>query len=438
MAPRHDSDPWGIVIRAPVRHDGPPSTFALILDGNTPVRLVYVTASMPYGPDEAFLIPEVREILRQGCEILIVPRTPPRQIVHGDAVEFRDRCIAEPLFSWRILVSAIEELLRHPARAAIALGLLLQTRGLSNLLRNLAVFPKGLWLGALTRHWKADHVHAHWISTPATIALVASTVSGVPWSCTAHRVDIAKNNLLALKMSRAQFVRFISQSGRNMAASLGAPASSGKAIVIHLGITNPDREPYTGPPAAACNLLCPANLYPVKGHKYLIEAMSILRSRGIDCVLHIAGAGLLRPELEAIAGRLDLTGTVQFLGQLPHDEILDKYERHQIDVVVLPSIDLGNNLHEGIPIALVEAMANGIPVVATSTGGIPELLGEGAGVMAPPQDPVALADALQRLVCDPELRREIGEAGRRRVREAWSVESLVSDLLARIAEPRNT
>ena len=359
-------------------------------------------------------------------------------IVHGDAVAFRDRCIAEPLLSWNIFLSAIKELLRHPAGAAIALGLVLRTRGLMNLLGNLAVFPKGLWLGALARRWKADHIHVHWISTPATIALVASTVSGVPWSCTAHRVDIAKNNLLALKMSRARFVRFISQSGRNMAASLGAPARTGKAVVIHLGITNPEREACADTPAADCNLLCPANLYPVKGHKYLIEAMSLLRSRGVQCVLHIAGEGVLRPELESLVVRLDLVDTVRFLGQLPHNEILDKYQRRQVAIVVLPSIDLGNNWYEGIPISLVEAMAYGIPVVATSTGGIPELLAEGAGIMAPPQDPVALADAIQQLVRDPDLRQKLGEAGRRRVREAWSVEPLVSDLLARIAEPGNT
>jgi glycosyltransferase involved in cell wall biosynthesis len=162
--------------------------------------------------------------------------------------------------------------------------------------------------------------------------------------------------------------------------------------------------------------------------------MAILRDRGVDCVLRLAGEGRVRAELQQLTGDLKLGGAVQFLGQVSHDEILSSYGRRQVGMVVLPSVDLGNNLHEGIPVCLMEAMAYGIPVVSTTTGGISELLCDGAGMLVPPKDPVALADAIEQVLRDPALRRSLAEKGRIRVQESFSVQSVVPALLARIAE----
>jgi glycosyltransferase involved in cell wall biosynthesis len=94
-------------------------------------------------------------------------------------------------------------------------------------------------------------------------------------------------------------------------------------------------------------------------------------------------------------------------------------------MVVLPS------LHEGIPVSLIEAMAYGVPVVSTFAGGTPELLERGAGLLVPPEDPLALADAIERLVRDPELRKQLGETGRRRVEDSFAVEKVVAELVRR-------
>jgi glycosyltransferase involved in cell wall biosynthesis len=129
---------------------------------------------------------------------------------------------------------------------------------------------------------------------------------------------------------------------------------------------------------------------------------------------------------------LCLDGVVRFLGYVPHEELLRRYRLRGIDFVVLPSVTLGKNQHEGIPVCLMEAMACGIPVVSTSTGGIAELLRDGAGVMVPPADPQALADAIERLVLDPDLRRKLAQAGRRRVEEEFAVEATAGKLMAYI------
>ena len=117
---------------------------------------------------------------------------------------------------------------------------------------------------------------------------------------------------------------------------------------------------------------------------------------------------------------------------MPHQVLLDWYCRREIDLVVLPSLDLGNHQHEGVPVSLMEAMAHGVPVISTSTGGIPELLHDGAGILVPPGDPDALADAIQRMALDPGQRQRVGEAGRRRIEEEFSTPRVVSQLIAAI------
>src|SRR5690606_27501786 len=131
--------------------------------------------------------------------------------------------------------------------------------------------------------------------------------------------------------------------------------------------------------------VCPANLLPIKGHEYLLRAISRLGNRkGLE--LWIAGDGPLKTPLRQLTDALGLRDVVRFLGRLDHSELLKFYRENQVDLVCLASLELGLGLHEGIPVALIEAMSYGIPVVATSSGGIGELLADGAGLLVEPQD----------------------------------------------------
>ena len=398
------------------------------------MRIVYVTTTFPYAEGEAFLIPEIGAITRRGHEVLIVPRSPGGEIVHGDARPLLGTTVAQPLFSRQVARAAWAEVRRDPRRALRPLLLLLKSRNPEVFLKNLAVYAKGLWLARIAREWGATHIHAHWAATVTTIAMVAGEVSAIPWSFTAHRFDVVENNLLPLKARRAAFVRYISQSGLGMAGRLGA--SGGNARVLHMGVDVPELP--TGTAAAESSqqpgrgvILCPANLLPVKGHKYLIEALAALWQRGIELSLWIAGQGELRGPLQRQVELLGLTDAVRFLGQVSHAELLRFYEERKISFVVLPSVDLGDGEHEGIPVALIEAMSYGVPVVSTETGGIPELLQGGAGLLVPPADPLALADALERLRADADLRGRVAEAGRKRVLDEYSISQVVSELIGR-------
>jgi glycosyltransferase involved in cell wall biosynthesis len=294
---------------------------------------------------------------------------------------------------------------------------------------NAAIIPKGLWISKIAREWDADHIHAYWASGPASAALIAGECTGIPWSFTGHRHDVARDNLLTEKARHAAFVRVISESGLRMLQS-AAPAHAWKASILHLGIpvraTSMRREKKE-----RLTALCPARLTEVKGHRYLMEAVAILRNMSIDIEVRLAGEGELRGKIERQIRDLHLQDRVRLLGQTPHDALLSLYSHGEIDLVVLPSVDLGNGHHEGIPVALMEAMASAIPVVATETGGIPELIGGGAGLLVAPSNPQELARALAKLGDNPELRKSLGRAGRKRVEQSFEITQMVKELVRR-------
>ena len=156
-----------------------------------------------------------------------------------------------------------------------------------------------------------------------------------------------------------------------------------------------------------------ARLVPVKGISYLIEALALLAGHSPAIRLEIAGHGPEQLKLEAAAAREGVADRVKFLGWV--DDVastLDKW-----DIVALPS------LAEGLGIAALEAMARGIPVVATEVGGLTEVIADGTtGFLVPAKDPQALADRISQLAKDRALREKIGAAARERVKERFSVE----------------
>jgi len=382
---------------------------------------------MPFGPRETFLIPEARN-LQKRVDLVIVPRSPSGRVVNKDALDLADCTVREPLLSFKILVTAFAFIVKHPFLCLRALLPLARSGSLGNFIRNLAVVPKAFWLAKYAKENGIDHIHCHWALTTSTMAFIASSASGVPWSMTCHRGDIAGNNLLAYKLKHASFTRFISQDGQQMAHTL-ANVRDFRECVIHMGVNVPD----------GCSLyqleipqiICPANLLPVKGHRYLIEAASILKSKGLKYKLLLAGSGPLENDLRELVSQLDLNDVVIFLGQISHDDLLSLYEKGEVFVIVLPSVDLGNNIREGIPVSLIEAMAYGIPAISTETGGIPELL-KGIGLIVKDKDPQALALAIEQVVCDRTLRDSMVVAGLNKVRSEFNVEETTSQLLEKV------
>jgi glycosyltransferase involved in cell wall biosynthesis len=285
-----------------------------------------------------------------------------------------------------------------------------------------------MWLARLARAWRADHIHAHWAHLTASMAMGASAVSGIPWSFTAHRYDVLLNNLLDEKLQSASFGRFIAQYMLDIARRLVSPEAAARAVVVHMGVRLP---PTIGPrPTRPIPVvLCPGRLVPMKGQTYLIDAAAMLAARGVAFELWLAGDGVDAAALAQHVRERGLEDRVRMLGIVPHAELLGLYRERAVDCVVLPSVDLGAGVHEGLSVALIEAMAYGIPAISTTTGGQPELLDDGAGLLVPERDATALAHALGGLLASSDLQDRLGRSGRRRIEEQFNAVTIADELV---------
>ena len=392
------------------------------------MRIVYVTSTLPYGSREAFLIPEIAELSRNGHDLTIVPMRPQGDVVHDDVRPFLGATLALPLICREIFAGAFAEGLRSPWRTLRACRCLFRSRNLSIFAKNVGVLAKGLWLSRLARRLEADHLHAHWASTSSTMALIAGEISGIPWSFTAHRWDIAEKNLLEIKAAKACFVRAISEKGAQaIGPYVTAPAH--KLHVLHLGIdvSGSARPPRLERDETRLAVVTVADFVEVKGHRHLLEALQILKDRGPLVRLDLVGDGPLRAELERQVKGTGLSEWVTLLGTVPHATLLSDLKAHRWDAVVLPSVVTEKD-EEGIPVSLIEAMGAGIPVLSTRTGAIPELLREGAGLLVEAGDLVGLANALEELARKPALRERLAEEGRRRVLNDFNILIVASAL----------
>jgi len=208
-----------------------------------------------------------------------------------------------------------------------------------------------------------------------------------------------------------------SQGAVEFMTARGLPAEKFEAIVNGLDLEAwppPGVRPRDRAPAA----VCVANFKPVKRHEDLLDAMALLASRGIAMTCEFAGSGDTMPAMRARAADRGVADRVRFLGTVAPDRIQGLLAA--ADIAVLPSAT------EGMPVALLEAMAAGLPVVATDVPGTRELVADGVtGRLVPVGRPDLLADALAELARDPELRERFGSAGRERVERRFSIQENV-------------
>jgi glycosyltransferase involved in cell wall biosynthesis len=402
------------------------------------VRLGLVSAKYPFGPKEPYLHAELRALAPALDGIVVFPTSPDTAVagftgVPGDVVRL-------PLAGAATFGLAARAFARHPRRALRSLFTLLREPYPWRVkLKNLAVIPKGLALAEIARVHGLDHLHAYWLSTPATVAWLAARVAAIPFSATAHRWDVYENNLAARKLRDAAFVRTISERGRRdlLERTGGDPQ---KVEVVRLGVELPVArrvraiagDSWGRLPAAdrPLRILCAAALVPVKGHDVLLTALGLLRERGIAFACTIAGDGPLRVALQRRTERDRTAGSVRFAGTVPHDELLRRLESGEFDVSVIASIERPDGLMEGVPVALIEAMAAGTVVVATDSGSIGELVDGTTGLLVAHSDPRALAGALARIAADPALREKLADAARARVERDFDVTRTAAALYA--------
>ncbi len=281
-----------------------------------------------------------------------------------------------------------------------------------------------IWASALVQVKKRIMV-VHWAQSASDLPIFRSK-PGLPFPVPS-RYSLKTRLIRGLTFRWLTKIIFVNNMTRDAYNKLYRVPDS-RCVTIYNGVdlnvfsnlngVRPRMREQLGVNAKDIVLFAAGNLTEVKGYGYLIKAIRLTRLVGAPMKCFIAGQGELKKELETLINDLDLNDKVELLGY--RDDI--PYLLAASDIFCMPSIN------EALGYSLLEAMAAGLPVIATDVGGIPEVVTNGKeGILVPPKDAESLAKAIEKLAVNPELRIQMGNLGRKTVEERFSVDKMLSD-----------
>lgn len=400
-------------------------------------RIGYVTSRFPK-LTETFILYEILGLERAGIQVDFYPLLRERaRIRHPEAVSVMKRAHYLPFMSWHIIRSQVVLARRSPATyVRTFVAVLRGTFGTVNfLIGGIGIFPKVAHAARVMAEEGVTHVHCHFATHPALAGFIIHRLTGIRYSFTAQGSDLhVDRRMLCEKVAEAAFVVAISNYNKDVILQECGEVAEGKIRVIRSGIdTSFFRPRRDGRAEGSFRIVCVGTLHEVKGQAYLIEACRLLVEAGVDVTCELIGDG---PDRETLARRIDEAGLqerVRFAGPRTRIEVAESLAT--ADALAVPSVPTKAGKREGIPVVLMEALACRLPVVASAISGIPELVEhERTGLLVPPRDPAALAQALRDLHGDGALRRRLGAAGRDKVLREYDAYANAARLAREIAE----
>ena len=385
------------------------------------MRVAYLVSRYP-AVSHTFVLREVRALRELGVEVDTVSV---RRAGAADALATVDReelasTTALLPLSVRAAVGLLATTVRHPAAVArLVVGAVREANpGLRAKAWRAFYAVEALLLHRLLVRRGITHVHVHFANVAADVARLRTRFARDvrpgqrwTWSFTMHgptELDDVTHWYLAQKADDADLVVCISDFARSQLMAITDEDRWSRFEVVRCGIdperfAPADRSGHTG----AIEIVCVGQLVHRKGQRVLLDALALLRDRGVDARVTLVGDGASRSELERAVDELDLRDRVKLTGAVGQDDIGTLYDA--ADVFCLPSFA------EGVPVVLMEAMATGLPVVTTPIAGVPELVDWSSGVLVAPGRADLLADALESLAADPARRAAMGRAGRAKI-----------------------
>jgi glycosyltransferase involved in cell wall biosynthesis len=382
-------------------------------------RVLYVVSQFPSW-SETFIVREIRALLDQGVDVRILSlKHPAGELVHADAAALMDR-VHHPPGMPAMLGNALRAWCAHPLRISAATATVVAGtwRNPTVLLKSLATLARSLGQLPWLRQFDPEFIHAHWSTYPATAAWMLARVMQRPFGFTCHAHDVFVNHqLLGRKIADAALAVTISRHYVDWLDRNVTGLAQSKMQVVHCGVDLARIQ--WRPDGRTSNLVVSVGrLVPMKGLGTLIEALALLRAHGVEFRCLIAGEGPERAALQASVLALGLQDQVELPGALPQERVRAALD--EAVVFALPCEIAADGSRDGIPVALMEAMAVGCPVVSCPVSGVPELIRDGEhGLLVPPHDPQALAIALRRLLGDAALRRHLAAAARLRIEQEF-------------------
>jgi glycosyltransferase involved in cell wall biosynthesis len=385
---------------------------------------------------ETFIAQELRGLERAGYDLFLIsmrhPTDAKRHPVH-DEIRAPVRYLPEYLHDAPLrVIRSWWKMRRHPRYRALRKAFLADYR--KDMTRNrVRRFGQALVLAA---EFPADAnwLHAHFIHTPASVAAYASLILDREWSCSAHAKDIwtSPDWDLRAKLAQARWVVTCTKAGLEKLRSLSADPSRVHLSYHGLDLTRfghfaGERPARDGSCASdPVILMSVGRAVEKKGYAVLLDALALLPKSLAWRFLHIGGGELLG-ELKAKAGALGIAERIIWQGSRTQEEVLAEYRTS--DLFVLPCRIASDGDRDGLPNVLVEASSQRLACISTMISGVPELLRDNVnGLLVPPDDPQTLSDALASAIQSPELRRRLGDAAEKRVREGFDHETSIRQL----------
>lgn len=293
-------------------------------------------------------------------------------------------------------------------------------------------FLAGFHLARLFERHGIERIHAPWANGPATAAWVASRLSGIPFSFTGRARDILPpDGALEEKMRDAAGVHVDSDLNRRHLSEL-YPEHAHKVRLVYNSMTlegDPDFVPDLTPPHT---LLALGRLTAKKGFPVLLEACGLLKDEGFPFRLTIAGSGWEEKRLRKQVATLGLEDMVDMPGHVTHDQVMQLMKAHQ--AFIMPSVTLPSGDRDGLPTVILEAMATGLPVIATDVGGISEaVLHKETGLLCEEKNPEALRNAIRRLFDDTAATRNMIDKARKKANDLYNPDRNIRKLAAFMA-----
>lgn len=378
------------------------------------MRIAYLTGEYPRATD-TFIQREVAGLRALGVEVhtFSVRPTGAEHIVGPEQQAERDRTTTLlPPNLPHLLYAHLLLLFRSPHRYAQGLKLAWVGRspGFKALLYQLIYFIEAGTLAHALKQRQIQHLHNHLADSSCTVAMLAATLAGIRFSFTIHGPAIFFEPYrwrLDLKVQQALFVSCISYYCRSQLILFCSSDQWSKLHIVHCAVDPQRFTPVIHQPNGK-RLLYTGRLAAAKGLPILFQALAQVVPHHPDLILTLVGDGSDRTTLETLAADLKLTPYIKFVGYQSQEAVCQYL--HNSDIFVLPSFS------EGLPVALMEALAAGVPVITTAIAGISELVEDGVnGYLIPPGAMEPLVLRLEQLLSDANLRQQMGTAGRIKV-----------------------
>lgn len=374
-----------------------------------------------------FIYQEIFRLQELGVRVETVSmNTPPVDRVSSDAMSLRDATLyLDQQSIWTKFLGFLSLGVRHPLRMLKCIWQYLTASPMKFPRDYLRMGYHLVEAGFLAHRYRAsppDRLHSHFINGPTSIAMFLGILLERPFSFTMHASLIWMDPIgFRNKLRKCEFCVSISEYNRRYVLERYGRQFREKIHIVHCGV-DPDRRVEPSLPAnvgSSFRILGVGQLNPRKGFHVLIPALAALRDQDLDFHCTIIGEGAERPRLEQLIAEHELRDRVHLAGAALHEDVLLKL--NQVDAFVLPCVISKEGFRDGIPVALMEAMQQGLPVVSSDILGLPELIDNGKnGFLVPPDDPVALAAALMKLAGSASLRTELGANGRIKVFEEFN------------------